>query len=252
MPGAAKLFDKLTDAAGSSFVGPPDLGSLSGRTRHLRDVHPQHRRLLPPRVRSTARPARCPMATFAATTSSFAMPSADYPDGWLCIDFQLMFRGPVPSDLAYLLSSGSVLPEVYTGEKLETVLRAFYDRFMAKTQIYKDYSYEQFEPNTRMMTMVPFVYYVGMGAAWQGAALSNELPGRIELGGKGATEADLAPEELRQRMWWRKALANFRENFKAFDQYRSSRACPITWMAWVPGSSCPTICDEMRPDGIST
>ena len=59
----------------------------------------------------------------------------EYPDGWLCIDFQLMFRGPVPSDLAYLMNSGTVLPEVYTGENRQTVLRAFYDQFMAKTQL---------------------------------------------------------------------------------------------------------------------
>ena len=129
--------------------------------------------------------------------------------------------------LAYLMSSGSVLPEVYTSANRDKILRAFYDRFKAKTQVYKDYSYEQFEREYTMMTTVLFVYYVGMGAAyWQGAAFRNELPGRVELGGKGATEADLAPEELRQRMWWRKALANFRENFKAFDQYRYLQSLP--------------------------
>ncbi len=77
------------------------------------------------------------------------------------------------------------------------------------------------------MTTVLFVYYVGMGAAyWQGGAFRNELATRVELGGKGATEADLTPEELRQRMWWRKAMANFRENFKAFDQYRYLQSLP--------------------------
>ncbi len=152
---------------------------------------------------------------------------ADYPDGWLCIDFQLMFRGPVPSDLAYLMNSGSVLPEVYMGENRNKILRAFYDQFMTRTGIYKDYSYEKFEHEFAMMTTVLFVYYVGMGAAyWQGAALRNELPGRVELGGKGATEADLTAPELRQRMWWSKALANFRENFKAFDQYRYLQTLP--------------------------
>ena len=39
---------------------------------------------------------------------------------------------------------------------------------------------------------------------------------RIELGGKGATLADLPPEQIRQRMWWGKAGANFAETFKAF------------------------------------
>jgi len=150
-----------------------------------------------------------------------------YLDGWLCIDFQLMFRGPVPSDLAYLMSSGSVLPEVYTGDGRKKVLKAFYDQFMAKTQLYKDYTYYQFEREFALMTTVIFVYYVGMGAAyWQGAALRNELAGRVELGGKGATESDLTPVELRQRMWWRKAFANMRENFKDFDYYRWLQRLP--------------------------
>ena len=61
----------------------------------------------------------------------FCDPSPEFPYGWLCIDFQLMFRGPVPSDLAYLMNSGTVLPEVYTGDNLELVLRTFYDAFVA-------------------------------------------------------------------------------------------------------------------------
>ena len=60
-----------------------------------------------------------------------------FPHGWLVIDFQLMFRGPIPSDLAYLMNSGSVLPEVYTGENLKTILRAFHDGFKTKTHVYK-------------------------------------------------------------------------------------------------------------------
>jgi len=138
-----------------------------------------------------------------------------------------MFRGPVPSDLAYLMSSGSVLPEVYAGDGRKKVLKAFYDQFMAKTHLYKGYTYYRFEREFALMTTVIFVYYVGMGAAyWQGAALRNELAGRVELGGKGATESDLTPVELRQRMWWRKAFANMRENFKDFDYYRWLQRLP--------------------------
>ena len=66
----------------------------------------------------------------------------NYPDGWLCIDFQLMFRGPVPSDLAYLMSSGSVLPDVYTGENWRGSCAPSTTSFMAKTQLYKDYTYD--------------------------------------------------------------------------------------------------------------
>jgi Ecdysteroid kinase-like family len=157
----------------------------------------------------------------------FCEPSAQYPDGWLCIDFQLLFRGPVPSDLAYLMSSGSVLPEVYMGENLERVLRTFYEQFMAKTQVYKDYTYDQFKREYAMMTTVLFIYATGMGAAiWQASAFENAQAARVELGGKGATEADLTPEELRQRMWWTKLFANFRANFKAFGQYEYLQGLP--------------------------
>ena len=50
---------------------------------------------------------------------------------------------------------------------------------------------------------------------WQAGA-ANQQATRIELGGQGATEADLTPDDLRRRMWWRKAFANFRSNIKTF------------------------------------
>ena len=56
-------------------------------------------------------------------------------DGWLLIDFQLMFKGPIPSDLAYLMSSGSVLPSVYNDGE-EEVLQLFYDEFQKHTKAY--------------------------------------------------------------------------------------------------------------------
>ena len=55
--------------------------------------------------------------------------------GWMLIDFQLMFKGPIPSDLAYLMSSGSVLPSVYNDGE-EEVLRLFYDEFQKHTKAY--------------------------------------------------------------------------------------------------------------------
>ena len=158
------------------------------------------------------------------------------PHGWLVIDFQLMFTGPVPSDLAYLMNSGSVLPSVYSGEHLKAILREFYDAFMAKTQVYPSYTYQQFEREYVTMSTVLYVYFVGMGAAFaQAAAFNNETATRVELGGQGATEADLAPEELRQRMWWRKATANFRETFKTFGLYQYLQSLP---------------CDDPPPDFI--
>jgi Ecdysteroid kinase-like family len=227
MPGGAKLFDKFTTIEGSSVIGSPTWDRCLGGagisemfTRKIdafyRDAKPEHG-------------ATCTLShgDMRGDNIFFCDSSDMYPDGWLCIDFQLLFRGPVPSDLAYLMGSGSVLPEVYMGNNRKRILRSFYDQFMARTQLYKDYTYDKFEREFAMMSTVLFVYYVGMGAAYhQGAALRNELPGRVELGGKGATEADLAPEELRQRMWWRKAMANFRENFKAFDHYRYLKGLP--------------------------
>lgn len=78
-----------------------------------------------------------------------------------------------------------------------------------------------------MMTTVPFMYFVGMGAAiWKASAFENAQGARVELGGNGATEADLSSEELRQRMWWRKLIVNFRENFKTFDHYELLKRLP--------------------------
>ncbi len=220
MPGGAKIFDKFTTIEGSRVVGSPTWDTYLGGpgicemfTNKL-DAFYTH-----------AKPehgATCTLShgDLRGDNIFFCDGNPRYPGGWLCIDFQLLFRGPIPSDLAYLMGSGSVLPEVYTGDNMTKILRAFYEQFMAKTQVYTDYTYEQFTHEYAMMTTVLFVYFVGMGAAfWQGSALRNELPARVELGGKGVTEADLAPDELRKRMWWSKALANFRENFKAFNQY---------------------------------
>ncbi len=143
--------------------------------------------------------------------------SQAYPAGWLTIDFQLMFQGPVPSDLAYLMSSGTVLPEVYSSRNRQRVMRAFYDLFKSKTRRYVDYSFAQFEQEYEIMTTVLYIYYIGMGGAiWRSAAFENEGAGRVELGSQGATELDLDAEELRKRMWWAKAIANFLENFEGF------------------------------------
>lgn len=147
----------------------------------------------------------------------FCEGNPDHPHGWLCIDFQQMVSGPVPSDLAYLMNSGSVRPEVYAAENQQRVLRAFYDLFMGKTRRYPDYSYDRFVDEYRRMAAVQYIYYVAFGAAIARAgAFDNDLGMRIELGGKGATEADLPPEQVRQRMWWSKAIPNFAETFAAF------------------------------------
>ncbi len=143
-----------------------------------------------------------------------------YPDGWLCIDYQQIFRGPVPSDLADLMGSGSVLPEAYAGENLTVVLQTFYEHFMAATTLYRNYTYEQFTAEYAMMSAIHFVYFLAFGAPiWQAGAYHNDLGMRVELGNPPCAESDLPPEQVRQRMWWRKALANYRENLHTFNHY---------------------------------
>jgi hypothetical protein len=156
----------------------------------------------------------------------FCEPSDTHPDGWLTIDFQLMFQGPVPSDLAYLMNSGSVLPEVYSGENKERIMRTFYDAFMARTKAYPDYTWKQFQTEYSIMASVLFIFYTSFGAAILQAGLDNEQPARIELGDRGETEADLAPDEVRKRMWWRKAWANFHSTFTDFDAYNRLKTMP--------------------------
>ena len=110
------------------------------------------------------------------------------------------------------------IQEVYQAENRRIVQRRFYDLFMSKTQRYVDYSFAQFEREYAIMSTVLFVYYVGMGGAiWRSAAFENEGGGRIELGSEGVTEMDLEAEDLRKRMWWAKAIANFLENFLSDD-----------------------------------
>ena len=84
-------------------------------------------------------------------------------DGWAAIDFQLAFKGPVPTDLAYLMSSGTVLPEVYEGG-LDEVLHCFYDEFQKHTKAYTSatYSFEQFEKEFYRMTHVVTAYVTAL------------------------------------------------------------------------------------------
>jgi len=239
MPGGAKLFDKITTMADSPLIGSPSWDEALGNgiaelfTRKLDAFF------------SPAHPKNGTTCTLShgdcrGDNLFFCQKSASYPHGWMVIDFQLLFRGPVPSDLAYLMSSGSVLPEVYGDEGRETVMQAFYDQFMAKTQRYPDYSWDEFQAEFTMMSAVMFAYYVGMGAAFfQAGAFENEQPMRVELGDQGVTESDLAPDEMRKRMWWAKAFRNFRTNFAGFEQYAHLSALPDNSGEMAPWTELP-------------
>eukprot|EP00912_Choanoflagellata_sp_UC4_P001006 UC4_evm4s619 len=149
-------------------------------------------------------------------------------EGWMAIDFQLGLKSPVPSDLAYLMVSGSVLPEVYN-EGEEKVLRAFYDEFQKHTQAYKSdvYSFEQMKKEYLVMSHLLYLYFVAMGAViWQSSMKDGKLdpsqPDKIvgpigaapEIGTGAIKVEDLSPEDMRKRMWWSKTLRNCRDVFK--------------------------------------
>lgn len=148
--------------------------------------------------------------------------------GWMAIDFQLMLKGPIPTDLAYLMSSATVLPEVYQNE--EMVLKYFYEEFQKHTKAYKSdvYSFEQFKQEYEMMQHLVYVYFVGMGAViWQSSKVDGKLdpsqPDVIvgpvgaspEIGTGALKVEDMTPEDTRKRMWWAKATRNLKFSFKA-------------------------------------
>ena len=217
MPGGVKLFDRLTMMAESPLVGTPTWDACLGGPGFAETFARKSDAFFAPAHPDNGATCTLSHGDMRGDNIFFCDGHASYPGGWLCIDFQQMFRGPVPSDLAYLMASGSVLPEVYAEENLSRVLRAFYDGFMARTRAYPDYSYDQFVYEFSMMATVSYTYFMAFGVPYlQGGAYRNELPMRVELGGQGVTEAELAPEEMRQRMWWQKAWRNHRELFRTF------------------------------------
>ena len=199
MPGGAKLFDKFTTI---------EAQALSAR-RPGTNISADQASASCSRQGSTPSSPRPPDNGATCTLSHgdlrgdnifFCEANADYPDGWLCIDFQLLFRGPVPSDLAYLMSTGSVLPEVYTGDNRRGATRVLRP-VHGENPVYKDYTYEAFEREYAMMSRPTSSTRSVWGRHWQAGA--SRMKRRGWNSASRATEADLTPEERRQRMWWR-------------------------------------------------
>ena len=227
MPGGVKLFDRLTMMAESPLVGTPAWDACLGGPGFAETFARRSDAVFAPAHPDNGATCTLSHGDMRGDNIFFCDGHANYPGGWLCIDFQQMFRGPVPSDLAYLMSSGSVLPEVYAEDNLQRIMRAFYDGFMARTRAYPDYSYDRFVDEFAMMSTVCFSYYMAFGVPFfQGGAYRNELAMRVELSGQGVTESDLAPEEMRQRMWWRKTWRNQRELFRTFELRNRLNALP--------------------------
>lgn len=149
--------------------------------------------------------------------------------GWMAIDFQLLAKGPVISDLAYLMCSGSVRPDVYEAHT-DAIVEEFYKQFMAGTKKYPDYTLAQAKKEFAVMTSVLYIYYVGMGAAiWMdGCADGPEKAGlgaAVEVGSGAITYADLTPEDKRKRMWWKSTMNNFSFMFQKYEVVRALNKC---------------------------
>jgi hypothetical protein len=141
-------------------------------------------------------------------------------DTWFAIDFQLTFKGPIASDLAYVMNSGTVLPDVYENHTDE-ILREFFEQFKAKTVKYKDLTFEKFKDEYYMMSHVFFTYCVSMGAAvFQAAYLDHDAGAGAALAypnglGSGAIKYDDLPEsEKRKRYYWCGSWNNMRHTIK--------------------------------------
>ena len=217
MPGGAELFDLVCSAPGSPIHGGRPWSERLGARDFAVRLTTRLDAFFDPLRPENGATCTIVHGDMRGDNFFFCENRPDHPQDWLCIDFQQMVRGPVPSDIAYLMNSGSVRPEVYAGPNQHRVLRAFYDQFIARTRRYPNYSYDQFVDEYRRMATVQYIYFVGFGGAiFQAGAFNNDLGVRIELGGQGATEADLPPEQRRQRMWWGKVVPNLAETFKAF------------------------------------
>jgi hypothetical protein len=146
---------------------------------------------------------------------------------WVTSDFHSSCTGPVPTDLAYLMTSGSVLPSVY-GDGEAEVTRYFYDEFQRHTNAYRadSYSYEKFMKEYYTMAHVFFVYFVCLGTpVFQSGAVDGKIdprnPAEVtgpctwapELGSGTVVAESLSEEEQAKREWFKNVLANFRDVF---------------------------------------
>jgi hypothetical protein len=140
----------------------------------------------------------------------------------LAIDFQMSFMGPVSSDLAYLLTSGTVQPDVYENH-LDEILEEFYRQFVAKSSKYRDLTYKQMREEFTLMAHVLFARYIVLGCQiWKAAWYDNDagLAAGVAEGGLGSgviSYEDLPASEKRKRLWWIHTINNFVAVFKALD-----------------------------------
>jgi len=119
----------------------------------------------------------------------------------MAIDYQMNFKGPVVSDLAYIMMSGTVHPDVYQNHTDE-LIELFYAEFMKRTTKYKSYTLAQCRFEFSRMIWIPFIYFYAMGAS--GLMLAAAGPGTL---GSRTITYDQVPAGQKRRLFY------FKTNF---------------------------------------
>jgi len=122
----------------------------------------------------------------------------------MAIDYQMNFKGPVVSDLAYVMMTGTVHPDVYQNHTDE-LIELFYSEFMKKTTRYKNYTLEQCRFEFSRMILVPVIYFFAMGAS----GLVHATTGPGPLGSRTITYDQIPIGQKRRRFYFKTNFMNW-------------------------------------------
>eukprot|EP00039_Didymoeca_costata_P021771 m.345412 g.345412 ORF g.345412 m.345412 type:complete len:469 (+) comp26286_c0_seq1:110-1516(+) len=133
-------------------------------------------------------------------------------EGWMLIDFQLMSKGPVPTDLAYTMVTSVSHEVIADKQQCDNILDMFYTQYMAKTKKYTTYTYEEFVREFKVMSNLINMYVIGMGAALYHAGLANQ-GNMVEFFDSEESVSTLVQNlcagDKRKRDWLRSVIINF-------------------------------------------
>lgn len=130
--------------------------------------------------------------------------SESLPHGWTCIDYQMNFKGPVVSDLAYILMTATVHPDVYRNHTDE-LIELFYTEFMKRTVKYKSYTLEQCRSEFAHMMWIPVIYFFAMGAS----GLVHATTGPGVLGTRTLPYDQIPVGQKRRRFYYKSNFMNW-------------------------------------------